>query len=133
MKDSIEIYVQPGRYGFHAGGRYPCQSYAAHKDDEWTAAYRCALRHWFPSRPNGITLYSEARAVLLEKIGEHEFRAVCELPDGKDTPAKLKRAITPLLITADTTQDFDARRHTKPTKSARKARKTKPSKRKVKK
>ena len=97
MKDTIEIYVQPGKHGLHAGGRSPCTAWAAHASDETTAAWRCALRHWFPKRANGVLLYTEARAVTVDRIGEHEFRASLELPDKSDGKTKLVRQVTPLL------------------------------------
>lgn len=98
MKDTIEIYVQPGIHGQHAGGRSPCQTWAAHETDEATAAWRCALKHWFPRRPNGVLLYTEARAITIEKIGQHEFRANLEMPDKPDGKTKLRQPITPELL-----------------------------------
>jgi hypothetical protein len=101
MKDTIEIYVQPGKYGHHAGGRYPCQTYAAHKDSPETAAWRCALKHWFPSRPNGVILYSEAKAIVVTGITAHEFRATLTLPDKPGEGPKPKRDVQQTLITED--------------------------------
>lgn len=97
MTDSIEIYVQPGTYGLHAGGRYPCRAYAAHKDDEETAAWRCALKHWFPSRPNGVLLYREARAITIDRIGEHEFKATLTVDDEHARKMQFAREFTPSL------------------------------------
>lgn len=112
MKDTIEIYVQPGKHGLHAGGRHPCQAWAAHATDEKTAAWRCALRHWFPKRANGVLLYSEAMSVRVEAIGQHEYKATLDVPDkGTDKPI-LKQAITPSLVSVEP----------KPTKRARKVR-----------
>ena len=97
MKDTIEIYVQPGKYGQHAGGRYPCRTYAAHKTDEATAAWRAALKHWFPSRNNGVLLYDEAKAITLDQFSPHEFRAVLNLPDDVAKKLNFARDFTPEL------------------------------------
>ena len=81
MKATIEIYVQEGSYGYHAGTRGTDRNYAAHKTDATTAAFRAAIKHWFPSRANGVLLYSEIRSVTVAKIGAGEFRAWLKIPD----------------------------------------------------
>jgi hypothetical protein len=83
MKATIEIYVQQGSYGFHAGTRGTARNYAAHKTDAATAAFRAAVKHWFPSRQNNVLLYSEIRSVTIDKIGEGEFRAWLKIPDAE--------------------------------------------------
>jgi hypothetical protein len=97
MKDRIEIYCQPGKFGIHAGGRYPCVVWAAHHDDEETAAWRCALKHWFPTRPNGVLLYPEARAITVNEIAPHTFEALLELQEPLDKRLRFARDISPLL------------------------------------
>jgi hypothetical protein len=98
MKDSVEIYVQPGSMGFHAGVRASSRTWAADKDDPWTAAYKCGLAHWFKKRASQRVLYQEAAAVRVEKIGENEFRAVLELPDKPTMPYELAGHVQPQLF-----------------------------------
>ena len=81
MKATIEIYVQEGSYGFHAGTRGTDRNYAAHQTDATTAAFRAAIKHWYPSRANGVLLYSEIRSVTIARIGVGEFRAWLKIPD----------------------------------------------------
>jgi hypothetical protein len=97
MTDSFEIFVQPGKWGMHAGGRGVGHIFAAHESDAKTAAWRCALKRWFPSRVNGVVLYDEAHAVTLETIGPNEFKATLSLDDTIARAVKWSHSFTPLL------------------------------------
>ena len=61
--------------GWHAGGRGRGRTFGAHVNNKATAAWRCALKYWFPSRPNSVVLYDEAKAVTITQLGPDEFRA----------------------------------------------------------
>ena len=97
MKDRIEIYVQPGEFGLHAGGRRPCTAWGAHKDDPTTAAWRCALRWWFPRRPNGVLLYQEATSITVNALGNNVYEAILELPDDAARKMQFRRNFTPTI------------------------------------
>lgn len=89
----IEIYVQPGKLGYHAGGRDPVQEWAANDRDPITAAFKCALKHWFPVRPNNVVLYHEARAVTVRQTEPNRFIATLDLLELAKGDNQLKRDV----------------------------------------
>lgn len=94
MKATLEIYVQEGTYGFHAGTRGDIRNYAAHKTDAATAAFRAAVKHWFPSRHNNVLQYAEIRSVTVARIGEGEFRAWLKIPDAEVDRVEFRKEFT---------------------------------------
>jgi len=90
---SIEIYVQPGKFGRHAQSSYPVTAWAAHITDDATAAWKCALKHWFPVRPNGVILYAEARSVTLEQLEKHRYKATLDFSVLEQGAHELKRHV----------------------------------------
>lgn len=97
MKDSLEIYVQPGERGFHAGARGHARVWAAHPDDMETAAWKCAMRRWFPKRANGVLLYREVQAVTLDKLEGDVWRATLHIENSAVPAFQFARDFTPEL------------------------------------
>lgn len=89
----ITMYCQPGVKGIHAGGRRPCNVWAAHKDDEATAAYRCAVKHWFGHRPNFNYTSTELHSVEVLRLGEHVWGARLHLNRLRQGKHVLQRAV----------------------------------------
>ena len=97
MTDTLEIYVQKGARGYHAGARGFSRVWAAHPDDEETAAWRCALRRWFPKRANGVLLYREVLAIRVATAGDQVYSAVLDIPDSQVNAFSFARDFTPEL------------------------------------
>lgn len=97
MKATAEIYVQPGERGFHAGVRGNGKVWAAHVTCRETAAWRAALRLWFPKRANGVLTYQEARSVTVEPIEDGAFAATLELTTAQARAQEFARGFTPEL------------------------------------
>lgn len=95
MQDIISIYVQPGERGFHAGVRGHSRVWSSHQTDPITAAWRAALRRWFPKRPNDLITYQEAHAITVRDCGDGSFEATLNLADELARTQEWARDFTP--------------------------------------
>lgn len=95
MQATAEIYVQPGERGFHAGVRGRAKVWAAHPVCRETAAWRAALRLWFPKRANGVLTYREAKSIQITPLKDGAFAAVLTMDPAAARRQEWARGFTP--------------------------------------
>ena len=81
----------------HATTRGKSRTYAAHKTDPATAAFRAAIKHWFPSRNNNTLLWDEIKGVDVTKVDDGDYIATLTLPDEEAAALRFNRDVQPII------------------------------------
>lgn len=74
--DSVELFVQPGKFGHHATTFPATEIWGAHKDDPATAAYRCALRFFYGKVEHPQWTFEQLASVGLIQTAENRYMAM---------------------------------------------------------